>query len=199
MNSRIPSLRARQRQHTRAEIVRVAFDLFARRGYEAVSADAIAEAAGISRATFFNYFPRKETILLELARARAGRLKALLTEFRASGRTASFDALLALMLKLTEENARISIDSKRLLLDTFIAHLSHGLLLPAREEAVQALAGIIRSIPGRRKAKADLIAATMFAVFVCTMLEWLMREGVPRRWLVDAMRSRLSVVLEGVA
>ncbi len=177
----------------------MAFDLFARRGFESVSADAIAEAAGISRATFFNYFPRKEMILLELAKARAGRLKALLTEYRASGRAASFDAVLELMLKLTQENARISIDSKKLLLDTFIAHVSNGLLLPAREEAVQALAEIIRTVPGRGRAKADLLAGTVFAVFLSTTLEWLMRKGVPRRWLTDTMRLRLKVVLEGAA
>jgi hypothetical protein len=29
------------------------------------------------------------------------------------------------------------------------------------------------------------------------MLEWLMRESVPQNWLVETMRQRMQVVLEG--
>jgi hypothetical protein len=31
------------------------------------------------------------------------------------------------------------------------------------------------------------------------MLEWLMREGVPQKWLMETMRERLLVLREGVA
>ncbi len=199
MNRSVPTLRARRRQDTHAEIVRAAFELFAEHGYEAVSADEIAAAAGVSRATFFNYFPRKDQILLEVAKSRSERLKTLLAEFRSSGRTASFAEVVELLLKLTEENARITHHSKRLLLDTFVVHVTRGLLLPAREQAVEALTGIVKSIPGRRRAGAKLIAETLFATYLTTMLEWLMREDAPRRWLTDAMRARLRLVLEGAA
>lgn len=47
---------------TRASIVDVALDLFARQGYEATSVDQIAEAAHISRRTLFRYFPGKAAI-----------------------------------------------------------------------------------------------------------------------------------------
>lgn len=47
---------------TRASIVDVALDLFARQGYEATSVDEIAEAAHISRRTLFRYFPGKAAI-----------------------------------------------------------------------------------------------------------------------------------------
>ena len=64
------SLRQKRKIETRAEIVRVAFDLFGKLGYENVPVESIAEAAGISRATFFNYFPQKDLILREVASAR---------------------------------------------------------------------------------------------------------------------------------
>ena len=47
---------------TRASIVGVALDLFARQGYEATSVDQIADAARISRRTLFRYFPGKAAI-----------------------------------------------------------------------------------------------------------------------------------------
>lgn len=47
---------------TRASIVEVALELFARCGYESTSVDQIAEAAHISRRTLFRYFPGKAAI-----------------------------------------------------------------------------------------------------------------------------------------
>ncbi len=47
-----------------AAVERLALELFASEGFAAVTADQIAEAAGISRRTFFRYFRSKEDILL---------------------------------------------------------------------------------------------------------------------------------------
>jgi AcrR family transcriptional regulator len=49
----------------RAEIGREAWDLFARQGYEATTVAQIAEAASISRRTFFRYYASKEDVLVE--------------------------------------------------------------------------------------------------------------------------------------
>ena len=58
-----PGLRERKKQQTRREIVSAALHLFEDRGYEATTVADIARAAGISRATVFNYFPNKEDVL----------------------------------------------------------------------------------------------------------------------------------------
>ena len=44
---------------SRAELEAVCLDLFVRHGFDAVSVDDIADAAGIGRRTFFRYFPSK--------------------------------------------------------------------------------------------------------------------------------------------
>jgi AcrR family transcriptional regulator len=179
------------------EIIRTAFELFAESGYESVSMDAIAEGAAVSRATLFNYFPQKELILRDIAAARAEKLKKILGEFGASGRTPKFDDIVGLMLKLAEENARIGERSKKLLLETFFRSASQGLLLAARDEAIGALARSMSKIVRRRK-QARLAAETLFAVFLATMLEWLMRQEAPAEWLIETMRVRMSVVREGI-
>ncbi|MGW1737784.1 TetR family transcriptional regulator [Nocardia sp. NPDC001965] len=56
-------LRDRKRAETRAAIIRAATDLFLDRGFTATSATDIANAAGVSRRTFFLYFPAKEDVL----------------------------------------------------------------------------------------------------------------------------------------
>jgi len=48
----------------RQEIVRAAWPLFAARGYEATTVDAIARAAAVSRRTFFRYFSSKEDVVV---------------------------------------------------------------------------------------------------------------------------------------
>jgi AcrR family transcriptional regulator len=55
--------RAAQTRATRRQIVDAAAGLFAERGYVGTSFDAIAEAAGVSRATVFAHFPTKAGLL----------------------------------------------------------------------------------------------------------------------------------------
>ena len=58
------SLRDRQRAQIRADIRRAAFRLFIERGYDAVTTEEIASAAGVSPRTFFRHVPTKEELLL---------------------------------------------------------------------------------------------------------------------------------------
>jgi AcrR family transcriptional regulator len=195
----LTSLRGRQKLHTRSEIVRAAFDLFGQSGFEKVSVDQIAAAVGISRATFFNYFPQKELILREIASARMENLKRNLAAFSTSQAAPTFEKILEMVIALSAENARISQQSKRLLLETIFRQASQGLLLAAREQAIQALAEVIGRIPRRLPNDARAVAETLFSVYIGTMLEWLMREDVPQEWLQKTMRKRLLLLLEGVA
>ncbi len=177
----------------------MAFDLFGQRGYDKVPVEMIADAVGISRATFFNYFPQKELILREVAAARVERLKGILAEYAAGGHAPTLDGIVGLILKLCEENARITRHSKKLLLETLFHQASHGLMLGAREQAIRALAQVIARVPRRKGVSAELIADTLFAIYIATMLEWLMREGFPEKWLMDTMRKRLRLAWEGAA
>jgi AcrR family transcriptional regulator len=53
-------LRSKSRERLRAEIAEAVFTVFAERGFDQVTATEAAEAAGISRASFFRYFESKE-------------------------------------------------------------------------------------------------------------------------------------------
>jgi AcrR family transcriptional regulator len=198
MPDRSPTLRERQRLATKAEIVRIAFELFAKQGYDCVSIEMITAAAGVSRATFFNYFPQKDLILHELAAARAHRVQQMIAAHRKQSGTFTREDLMRMILEICKENARFSFKSKKLLLDAIAHQLSHGLILTARE---QALGGITEAIRGflRDPASARLVAETLLCIFLGTMMEWLMREDVPEQWLVETMQIRTSLLMEAVS
>ena len=59
-------LRDRKKHQVRQALVDAAIRLFDERGIDATSVDDIADAVGMSRATFFNHFPYKEAILVEI-------------------------------------------------------------------------------------------------------------------------------------
>lgn len=63
-----PGRRERKKQQVREELTRQAFALFAVHGFDAVSVEDITEAADVSRATFFRYFPSKEDVLVQWMR-----------------------------------------------------------------------------------------------------------------------------------
>ncbi|GHF99720.1 TetR family transcriptional regulator [Deinococcus piscis] len=59
------SLRERQKERRRSEIYEAAIALFKESGFENTTATEIARASGVSRGTFFNYYPYKEAVLLD--------------------------------------------------------------------------------------------------------------------------------------
>jgi len=60
-----PGRREQRKAETRQAISDVATELIIRRGFEAVSMSEIAEAAGVSRKTVFNYFASKEDLVFD--------------------------------------------------------------------------------------------------------------------------------------
>jgi AcrR family transcriptional regulator len=74
------SLRDRQRAQIRADIRRAAFRLFIDRGYDAVTTEEIAAAAGVSPRTFFRHVPTKEELLLAPVRYGGAAIVSLLED-----------------------------------------------------------------------------------------------------------------------
>lgn len=58
--------RGRKKRETRERILEMARGLFMTKGYNGTTVEEIAEAAEVSRATFFNYFPVKPLLLSEM-------------------------------------------------------------------------------------------------------------------------------------
>src|ERR1700716_3464621 len=58
-------LRERKKRQMRQQLTDTATEMFVERGFDAVRVAEIAEACGVSEKTVFNYFPTKESLILD--------------------------------------------------------------------------------------------------------------------------------------
>ncbi|MFF5502608.1 TetR family transcriptional regulator [Streptomyces roseolus] len=70
------SLAQRKRQLVSTELTETALQLFAHRGFEAVTVDEIATAAGVSKRTFFRYFASKEDVVVQFLAGMGAEMRA---------------------------------------------------------------------------------------------------------------------------
>ena len=106
-NQPIPPLpctgrRERHKTDVRNRLLRVAFELFATRGFQATTVEDITQAADVAKGTFFNYFATKELLLTQMSEHRLDILRAALGEARLN-RKSSREILHGLLLTLVEE------------------------------------------------------------------------------------------------
>jgi AcrR family transcriptional regulator len=72
-------LRERRKQQTRRSISDIATAMFADRGFDQVTIAQVADAAGVSKMTVTNYFPRKEDLVFDRAAAVISHLAEVVT------------------------------------------------------------------------------------------------------------------------
>jgi len=98
-------LRARKRREQRLRISDVATRLFIERGFDAVTVEEVAQAAGVSKATVFNYFECKEDLLLDRFPEMIGRVRSAMM---AKGAIEVLHALCGALLELVKSGDPLS-------------------------------------------------------------------------------------------
>jgi AcrR family transcriptional regulator len=76
----VEGLRERKKRQTRQLITDTATEMFLERGFDAVRVAEIAEACGVSEKTVFNYFPAKESLILDYPDAAITALRSTLAD-----------------------------------------------------------------------------------------------------------------------
>jgi len=94
------TLREQKKLASWHNIQNAALRLFSERGYEATTIELIAEAANISRATFFNYFASKEAVVFDQDPSARGTWQASMAA--RSDAEPLWDALTAILLEFVE-------------------------------------------------------------------------------------------------
>lgn len=176
------SLRDRQRAQIRADIRRAAFRLFVERGYDAVTTEEIATAAGVSPRTFFRHVPAKEELLLAPVRYGGAAIVHLL-EGRPAGESPNVALINAIITRTrsfepadTEEWRQALLVAPGLL-DKVTVHR------PAdKERATKLIADRMRVDP-HTDIRPGLLVQLAFAAADFGFQQWVLQSG--RRWPLD--------------
>ena len=174
----------------RRAVITAALKLFAERGYENTTADAIAEAAGVSRRTFFYYFPSKADVLFSIDPESLTRLTA-----EVAAQPTELDDLEAIersWLTLQEWSADASGDQLRQRVVQLLAAASSSSVLRGRQYQAhlayeEALAAGLARRQGRRRPdlSMQMAAALGQTIMGFAMTEWVRSPRTSRRAAVE--------------
>lgn len=196
----VPGLRERARRAVNREIADAAMALFATQGFDATTVDQIAEAAGISRRSFFRYFATKEDVVLGDLVERGRRIQAALAA-RPAGE-APWDAIRAALLVVREadgDDDAALLATARMLHDTPSLRARHlEKQIAWQELLVPELARRLRASDPLDAASADHRAAAVIASALACLdiatATWVRHDGnadLERLWdeAVAAVRA----------
>ena len=190
-----PGLRDSKKAATRLMISNVATELFVERGFENVSVDEIALAAGVSRKTVFNYFPRKEDMVFDREDESRELVRQALATRGEQSPVAVFQALMRALVD--EQHPMFRINQRPIRVWSTVAD-SPALSMRARElqgTLTDDLAGMLADAIGRPHADphARLAAALLVGTLVVAYGEALRAFRAKRK----AGEALLSVMERG--
>ena len=194
------SRRERKKEETRERIFREAVKLFRHKGFEATTIDEISEKADVAKGTFFNYFPRKEAVLGYLSEVRmanaVGNAEAILA---APG--SAEDKLLALYGDIAAGYEEDRDLSWFILLESMTR--AFAVSEDVRQNWWRLTLGVIEqgqaSGEFRRGVDPQRAERVLHSVFMGTLFMWLKCPEVEGMNLQDELRTRLRLVLDGLA
>jgi AcrR family transcriptional regulator len=183
-------LRERRKQRTRRTISGTAMAMFAAKGFDEVTISQVADAAGVSKMTVTNYFPRKEDLVFDRAEAVIRSLADAVT-----ARTAGESLLAALRRDYAERDAagEVTLGPPTAAFARMVQD-SHALTSRSREIAdlrEQALGDAIAAETGADDVDQRIVAAQLAAVHRVLFAEStrLILAGQPREEIRQALAA----------
>jgi AcrR family transcriptional regulator len=165
-------LRVRKKIRIRERLVRVSMELFSRKGFEATTVEEIARAAGVSRRTFFRYFPAKELLVFSHQDFYFAQFRRMLDEKR-SGET-PFDAVRRALLSLACEFMKSRADhlQQQRIIQRSAVLIARGDAFDDEWEAlIAARLGAQATDPAARR-RARYLAGAFLGISRTTLKEW---------------------------
>lgn len=190
------TLRDHARGAVRDEVMRRAWELFAEQGYEATTVDQVAEAAGMSRRTFFRYFAGKDELLLERILAAGDRIAEALSERPPD--EAAWPALRAAFDQVVLPQESLADRSRALLLMLRNEHGVRAAVLERRRRWLDLLAPLVAGHLPRRRAtrgpdtRAVAVTASALACLEAAQDAWADHPGAKLTSLLDEAMTAVA-------
>jgi AcrR family transcriptional regulator len=195
-----PGRRERHRVETRDRLFQAALKLFAERGYQETTVEAITEAADVGKGTFFNYFPTKEHVLASFGDERVAAIERAVEAARNQK-----GPVLPVVKTLTIDLAGQSSESAALLR---AIHAAQASCLPVRGElqkrlrkARRLIAEILALAQQRKEIRRDVppaeLARLIQIIFHGVTLSWALNPDAGLRATTERVWGLIEPALAG--
>lgn len=191
-----PSVLDHKRQAVRSGLARIALELFADQGYETVTVEDIARAAGISSRTFFRYFATKDDIVLDYqSRLQKRLVEALESRPSSEGALEALRNALVTTSRVTPPERERWMQVGRIMTSSAeLRQASFGRLLASSAPLVGGVAARLRARSGDPRPRT--LVAAMLAVATTEWNAWVDDGlGEPSERIAEA----LTMLEEGLA
>jgi AcrR family transcriptional regulator len=200
LNGRGPGRAERSKREKLERIKRAARALFGRKGFEATTTRAIAEAADIGAGTLFLYAGSKEDLLVMIFREEVGR--AVEAAFARMMERSLLDQLMHLfgaMIAHHERNPELArVFIKEL---PFVADARHG-VADFMSDLLRRIAALIERAQERGELRRGIpplaLAHNLFGLYFQHLQIWLGRDGLPPRERDRRLRAALELHLSAM-
>ena len=181
-------------ERTRAAIREAANRLFLERGIDQTTVDAICEAAGLSKGTFYLYFKRKEDLLLEYGLTRLRRIRDMLPEL--IGKRSLREGVEAILDEVVRGKAWGREVTGRALLEMGTAW--EGLAIEAPHKLIEPLIELAQARGEvRRDVPSDALAHFLLRSILGALRDWGL--GADDRDRETALNYALTLVFDAIA
>lgn len=194
------SRRERKKEETKERIFKAALKLFRSKGFEETTIDEITERADVAKGTFFNYFPRKESVFAYLSETWVEEAEEKVEALMAgSPRPDMGRQVIEVFIDFAAFYEEDRALSKWMVMEWHRRAQTGCDELCRRWDALgERVVAFLQRIGQVRADVPARAAAEMFAsVHEGTVMKWLSAEKPPFA-LRDELRKRLSLMLEGL-
>lgn len=194
--------RERKKEETKQRIFLAALDLFREKGFSGTTIDDITDRADVAKGTFFNYFPRKESVIEFLAEEQLEAIE------ESAGRDApAVDRLRGLYDALAagyEANPELALAVMRASMERLCCPAEGGAWQRFEELAAQVIRDGQERGEFRRELEPNTVHGALISCFVGGVIWWLgeAREStdphIRSLTLSDIVRGMHAVVIDGL-
>jgi AcrR family transcriptional regulator len=193
------SRRERKKRANRARILKAARDLFQAHGFDDTSVEDIAETADVSKSTFFNYFPTKESLLVAIAAEEVRDLRRLVTVDLASVPSAVEKIQRVMRLLVADTAPRLRL-TRRVLLETMMRPSD----MPTPVTQVELLfERLVKRAQAQGEIRADLdptgVASALTGAYFAAFSRWIAAGSDEAATLGSELEAVLEMLFEGIA
>lgn len=193
-------LREARKKELKEQIFVQALQLFHEKGFEQVTVQEIASACGIAKGTFFNYFAKKEEILLYLGESQLEVLNRSMEEHQ------EIEEPREQIRCVLNDLLQRYIANDELMKLSLIEIMKSAYLLEKEAGSLQQLQQSLASIIDRAKQNGnltnrwdtDVIVSTIVGVYLQTMMSWSLLHN-QNSSIGQMLEQHLDIVWEGIA